>query len=511
MKKVLLVLFIGLCSLILSPTGLSAQVACSTDQITSVNLLPEPNRYNTGSLTVDGVRCFRVAAHGGYAQLYVRMQLTGVAELHYTPDVLQDFESFGTYNRPAFLMFLMPGGPFDTKDVMLAVVPTNSVTYSLELFTPPVGTPDVTNLAATSCNQGDPGCSGLPPTPDPFGMADGCILGENVGDPSCAGVSPASTVAQLVSLPAQGDQLMIPVRLYCPGNFEIKMTRIREQTDALLYFAPAGQAPPTANVRDDRGVSWDRNKHWLTLTRDLTQDTLRQSGTLWFAYVTNPNTNRPVNGYVYITYPDDCSPAIRDDLRQIGDGGVFTAEDSGQEVVAQPPTPVTQPGSGLRATVANTNRLNVRSGAGVEYGVVRQLENGDEVVIVERTWASDGEPWARLDSTQPEWVNANFLDIRGSFSDLPTNAPGEWQPARAPIGVRGAANTDMRLRGGPGTEYRQLDNPSVLPEGEEVDIVGQARGFYLINYGQGAAWVAASFIVLSQGSASQIPEVSVDN
>jgi len=149
------------------------------------------------------------------------------------------------------------------------------------------------------------------------------------------------------------------------------------------------------------------------------------------------------------------------------------------------PTAVTP----INATI-NTDRLNIRRGPGPEYEVVTTVSRGDRLSLVGRN--SDGT-WAQINTSDARWVNVSLLQINGSLLSLPVTYQeiGAWGPAGQATGARARALTVLRLRGCPGEDCRQLENPDTLEEGDTVDIVGRSADgmWYQVNINNRSAWI----------------------
>ncbi|MBI5668035.1 MAG: SH3 domain-containing protein [Chloroflexi bacterium] len=174
------------------------------------------------------------------------------------------------------------------------------------------------------------------------------------------------------------------------------------------------------------------------------------------------------------------------------------------------PTPV--PTAVVLVTVSatvDTARLNVRRGPGPEYDEVRQLSRGQAITIIGR---NDDGSWVQLDSADQQWVNAQYVIINGNVSTLPVTFTevGDWGPPGEPTGAKARATTTLRLRGGPGTNYRQLENPDILKPGSVVDIVGQSVDgiWYQVNVNNRSAWIRAEGVTLTGSTNASIPVTS---
>ncbi|MBI1878454.1 MAG: SH3 domain-containing protein [Chloroflexi bacterium] len=80
------------------------------------------------------------------------------------------------------------------------------------------------------------------------------------------------------------------------------------------------------------------------------------------------------------------------------------------------PSPTPAPVLGL-VTTPDSQKLNVRTGPSVAYEMVSRLENGDEVIILQRT--PDGD-WLeiKIADQQKGWVASQYIEIVGDIKDI---------------------------------------------------------------------------------------------
>jgi Tol biopolymer transport system component len=158
------------------------------------------------------------------------------------------------------------------------------------------------------------------------------------------------------------------------------------------------------------------------------------------------------------------------------------------------------------------NVLNVRTGPGPEYGEITQIRNGANVSAIGRNVEAT---WVQVEGSAQGWINARYVQFSSSgvnLSDLPITFTevGEWSPAGTPTGLRVTATTVLRIRGGPGSNYRQLENPDTVKTGETVDVIGRSRNgeWYKVNVGNRSGWIVSGYVRLSGNTNANIPVVS---
>ena len=116
----------------------------------------------------------------------------------------------------------------------------------------------------------------------------------------------------------------------------------------------------------------------------------------------------------------------------------------------------------------NTGRLNVRSGPGVEFGIVTTLNFGDTVGLIARNADST---WLYIRTTQnvEGWVNARYITTSYPITSLPvvgstaTSTPGAPVATATPPGPTAAPSTayvtasTLNVRAAAGLSYPRVD------------------------------------------------------
>jgi uncharacterized protein YraI len=152
--------------------------------------------------------------------------------------------------------------------------------------------------------------------------------------------------------------------------------------------------------------------------------------------------------------------------------------------------------------------LNVRTGPGPEYGQINRITNGTNVTAIGRNVDST---WVQIEGGAQGWVNAGFVEFFGSgnIPNLPVTFTevGEWSAAGTPTGLRVTATTVLRIRGGPGYNFRQLEDPDILDTGESADVIGVSRNgaWYKINVGNRSGWIVSGYANLSGDRNANLP------
>jgi|GEM_PF-765004 len=148
-------------------------------------------------------------------------------------------------------------------------------------------------------------------------------------------------------------------------------------------------------------------------------------------------------------------------------GFVFFLSAGSSHVWAAPPTdPPIGPVGYVRAGL-----LNVRSGPGLNYGVITRVYRNDTLGLTGRT---ADNTWLRLhlpQTGQEAWAAARFVEIGlGNIYDLPVvdGGPPPPPPGRATAYV---TTYQLNVRGGPGLTYNIIDT---LGRGDSSPLVGRS-------------------------------------
>jgi uncharacterized protein YraI len=143
--------------------------------------------------------------------------------------------------------------------------------------------------------------------------------------------------------------------------------------------------------------------------------------------------------------------------------------------------------------IVNTGALNVRSGPGVEFGVITVIYKGQAVNLLGKFHANN---WVniRLSNGLEGWVNSNYLNSNVPVSQLPViGAPDPQPPANvtpSAVVTTGALN----VRSGPGPNFSIL---TVVRQGEQLALLGRNSTGSWVKVRTASnveGWVNASYI-----------------
>lgn len=120
--------------------------------------------------------------------------------------------------------------------------------------------------------------------------------------------------------------------------------------------------------------------------------------------------------------------------------------------------------TGQNATVTCTN-LNVRSGAGVNFGICGSYKKNDKVVITEQKTVN-GVTWGK---TAKGWVSMDYIKLEGTTAGGTTGGTGNAGGNENTSTITGkvSSSDELRIRSGAGTSYGIV---GFLKPGETVTI-----------------------------------------
>jgi uncharacterized protein YraI len=180
---------------------------------------------------------------------------------------------------------------------------------------------------------------------------------------------------------------------------------------------------------------------------------------------------------------------------------------------AQPPYPIVSPS--INTTSVNTNAIvsgkpgtkNLRSGYGLEYRVVGNVNTGDRVRVVDSASNSDNFLWYKIyvpQSGLQGWIASNLLSVDGqpqSQSPIQTQPPRQTQSPVSSNGTNatvGGAQGTKNIRSGAGTIYGIVGK---VRTGDRIQILGtsydrEGYQWYNIYDPQSGArgWIAAQLV-----------------
>lgn len=123
------------------------------------------------------------------------------------------------------------------------------------------------------------------------------------------------------------------------------------------------------------------------------------------------------------------------------------------------------------------NRVNLRTGPGTGYGVIRQLNKGESYKV----WGQSNG-WLNLGGEQWVYNDSSYISFTGSKNNIPAQSSSEG------VGVVTVTADVLRVRTGPGIEY---DIVKKVYKGERYKSFGCKNGWYSVG---GNEWVSGDYV-----------------
>ena len=134
------------------------------------------------------------------------------------------------------------------------------------------------------------------------------------------------------------------------------------------------------------------------------------------------------------------------------------------------------------ATVDSKEGLNVRSGPGVDYGILFALPDKTTVTVIEK----DGG-WYKISyEGKTGYASGDYLVIQQT-GDSDGDVIGKTGTVNSLIG--------LNVRSGPGSGYELL---FTLNNNATVDIIGKSGSWYQISYNGRTGYVSSEYIVIDE-------------
>lgn len=231
-------------------------------------------------------------------------------------------------------------------------------------------------------------------------------------------------------------------------------------------------------------------------------------------------TGEVANGFSRLTWNGNNGWAATEYLST--ESGAAEPTPASEEPTATPVTPAapdpespsigdTPIGTATVSTVGLS--LNLRSGPGTSFGVVRSLPSGAQVEVMGE--AQNGFRPVRYQGTSG-WASSDFLRVGSAGTPVtPTvtvtaTTPPTEQPGGGTIGdtVTGSASVttvglSLNMRSGPGTSFGVIRS---IPSGAQVEVMGAAQsGFLPVRYQGTKGWAAADYLQVGSGGIPVTP------
>lgn len=168
---------------------------------------------------------------------------------------------------------------------------------------------------------------------------------------------------------------------------------------------------------------------------------------------------------------------------------------------------VDQETSGKSGTVT-CNQLNVRSGAGITYGIAGSYKKNDKVVITEQKTVN-GVTWGK---TAKGWVSMDYIKLEGATSGGNTGSAGNTGSTggnTSTVTGKVSSSDELRIRSGAGTTYSIV---GFLKPGDSVTITEKKTVNGTVWGKISKGWVSMDYIKLdSTGNSDTLPEDTFDD
>jgi len=144
--------------------------------------------------------------------------------------------------------------------------------------------------------------------------------------------------------------------------------------------------------------------------------------------------------------------------------------------------------------------VKMRNGPGLAYDDVSRISGGTGVEVLGRH-----EEWLQIrQANDPTvyWVASELVNIPEAVMYALNVVPSEQIPPPPPPRVGVVVEEGVNLRDGPGKNYVSMARMSV---GQELTLVEQFQGWFLVEYGNQYGWVTRDFMNIVDGVVNRVP------
>jgi uncharacterized protein YgiM (DUF1202 family) len=145
----------------------------------------------------------------------------------------------------------------------------------------------------------------------------------------------------------------------------------------------------------------------------------------------------------------------------------------------------------------------VRNGPGLAYDDIARLNGGTTIEVVGRH-----NEWLQFRTTDDptlRWIAAELVDLPEAIFYNLKPVDESTIPPPPPPRVAIVREDGLNLRDGPGTNYVSMKR---LSAGEELNLVEQYNGWFLIETGGIYGWVTSEFLNIAPGVIERVPVAS---
>jgi len=144
--------------------------------------------------------------------------------------------------------------------------------------------------------------------------------------------------------------------------------------------------------------------------------------------------------------------------------------------------------------------VKLRNGPGLAYDDVSRITGGTSIEVLGRH-----EEWLLIRQSNdptPYWVAAELVDIPEAVMYALDVVPTEQIPPPPPPKIGVVVQEGLNLRDGPGTNYMSMAR---MGAGQELTLVEQFQGWFLVEYGSQYGWVTQEFLTIVDGVVTRVP------
>nr|WP_255604423.1 SH3 domain-containing protein [Oscillochloris sp. ZM17-4] len=144
--------------------------------------------------------------------------------------------------------------------------------------------------------------------------------------------------------------------------------------------------------------------------------------------------------------------------------------------------------------------VKLRNGPGMAYDDVSRINGGTSIQVLGRH-----EEWLQIrqaDDPTTYWVATELVDIPEAVIYALNAVPDEQIPPPPPPKVGVVVEEGLNLRDGPGTNYMSMAR---MGNGQELTLVEQFQGWFLVEYGDQYGWVTQDFLTIVDGVVNRVP------
>ncbi|MCM3735402.1 SH3 domain-containing protein [Bacillus cytotoxicus] len=150
----------------------------------------------------------------------------------------------------------------------------------------------------------------------------------------------------------------------------------------------------------------------------------------------------------------------------------------------------------------NVSSLNVRGGAGMDYGIIGSLPQGQKVQVL-----ADEYGWSKISyNGRTGYIGTRFLSktpVSGGQENTSAQKPAENNNNNTSAQGSGAYYVNasaLNVRGGAGTNYGVI---GALPQGQKVQVLADESGWSKVNYNGRTGYVGTRFLSKTPVSGGQ--------